>query len=575
MNSNFGGNNMENKPLSAADKGRAALKELKENCAHAASFSEELLMKIIRDNENTEFGREHNFCNIKSIEDYKRSIPFSTYDNYAEQIKRMTEGEKNILTVYPIVHYATTSGSIGVPKNIPVSIHTLNLYGQYTSNTATALIDNYVREKYGRELKDKKRLLTATVTQSTVADGTSRGSISGKMYEHVKDFMRTKVASPEEVLYPTEKMDFKYLKSFYALKEPDITSIAAPFTTAAFDILHYIELNWESLCDDIEKGVISPDCNMPEELRAKYQAELTPDPERAAFLRKEFSKGFDDPFVPRIWPDMEYLNAIGSGGFKIYTDKLRQYTGDLPMTFCNYASSEAMFAVVTEVEDMKYTLIPQGGFYEFLPVDIADDPEGDIMTKTLNLNELEVGKEYEIILTNLSGFYRYRIGDIVSIVGYEGESPKLCFYCRKNQMLSIAGEKTNEACVLNVIETFSKKTGVNVRDYSVFADTSVNPGRYVLFIEPDKPQVKSSRDWYRNITEEAMCSGNPSYGAKIHDGILSPMVLHFVQQETYALYRDVMMAKGVSGNQLKPVRIIDTPFKEKFYFGLIDEEGEN
>ena len=46
---------------------------------------------------------------------------------------------------------------------------------------------------------------------------------------------------------------------------------------------------------------------------------------------------------------------------------------------------------------------------------------------------------------------------------YEGESPKRCFYCRKNQMLSIAGEKTNEACVLNVIDTFSKKTDVKVR----------------------------------------------------------------------------------------------------------------
>ncbi len=566
---------MEERKLTAAEKGREALRVLKENCRHAGEFSENLLMKIVRDNENTEYGREHHFSEIRSVEDYKKKIPFTTYDSYAEQIGRMTRGQKNILTVYPIVHYASTSGSVGVPKRIPVSTHTLGLYGDYTSNVATALIADYVREKEGREIRDGKRLLTATITQGKVEDGTSCGSISGKMYEFVKDFMLKKVASPGDILFPEEKLDFKYLKTFYALKEADITSIAAPFTTAVFDLLHYIELNWERLCDDIEKGELSPDCKMSEELRARLQSELKPDPDRARFLRQEFSKGFEDPYVPRIWPNMEYVNAIGSGGFKIYTDKLRQYTGSIPMTFCNYAASEAMFAVVTEVESMDYTLIPQGGFYEFLPMELADEPEEEIMDKTKNLNELEVGKEYEIVVTNLSGFYRYRIGDIVSIVGYEGESPKLCFYCRKNQMLSIAGEKTNEACVLSVIDSFSKETGVGVRDYSVYADNDIAPGRYVLFIEPDKPQPIEKRPGYRDIADRAMCAANPSYGAKIRDGILSPMAVRFVAQETYALYRDVMLTRGASENQVKPVRILDTPFKEKFFFGLIDEEGCN
>ncbi|MCQ2441071.1 MAG: GH3 auxin-responsive promoter family protein [Clostridia bacterium] len=562
---------MDNRKQTAVDKGKEALKVLKENCHNATEFSKNLLMQIVRDNENTEFGREHHFKDIKTLEDYKKKIPFSTYDSYAKQVERMTRGEQNILTVYPIVHYATTSGSIGVAKNIPVSIHTLQLYGEYTSNIATALIDGYIKEKEGREMKHGKRLLTAIVTQGEVADGTSRGSISGKMYEHVKDYMLQVVASPADILFAKEKMDFKYLKSFYALKEENITSIAAPFTTAVYDLLHYIELNWQSLCDDIENGVISPKCKISDEVRSNLEAELSPDPKRAEFLRKEFKKGFDEPFVRRIWKDMEYINAIGSGGFRIYTDKLRRYTGDIPMTFSNYAASEAMFAVVTEVESMDYTLIPQGGFYEFLPVDIADEPDEEIMTKTKNLNELEVGKEYEIIVTNLSGFYRYRIGDIITVVGYEGESPKICFYCRKNQMLSIAGEKTNESCVLSVIDSFCNQTGVDVKDYSVYADNEISPGRYVLFMEPTKPLPKEKHSEYRDITDKAMCTANPSYGAKIQDGILSPMAIHFVEQETYALYRDVMLMRGVSENQLKPVSIIDTPFKEKFFFGLIDD----
>ena len=61
---------------------------------------------------------------------------------------------------------------------------------------------------------------------------------------------------------------------------------------------------------------------------------------------------------------------------------------------------------------------------------------------------------------------------------------------------------------------------------------------------------------------------NPSYGEKIRTGILGKTELIFVQQQTYQLYRDMMIMKGVSQNQLKPVRVIDTPMKLKFFYGL-------
>ncbi len=64
---------------------------------------------------------------------------------------------------------------------------------------------------------------------------------------------------------------------------------------------------------------------------------------------------------------MQGLYAIGSGGFVSYTEKIRRYSGDIPMCFANYSCSEAMIAVVTEVESFDYTLIPMGAYYEFLP----------------------------------------------------------------------------------------------------------------------------------------------------------------------------------------------------------------
>ena len=67
---------MDSKKMSPAEAGRAALAVLKDNCAHAGEFSDRLLMKIVRDNENTEYGVAHDFSKIESVEDFKEKLPF-------------------------------------------------------------------------------------------------------------------------------------------------------------------------------------------------------------------------------------------------------------------------------------------------------------------------------------------------------------------------------------------------------------------------------------------------------------------------------------------------------------------
>ena len=64
---------------------------------------------------------------------------------------------------------------------------------------------------------------------------------------------------------------------------------------------------------------------------------------------------------------------------------------------------------------------------------------------------------------------------------------------------------------------------------------------------------------------------NPSYGDKIRRGILAPLELRFVELETYQLYRDLMILRGTSPNQLKPVRVLDTPMKYQFFNELCEE----
>ncbi len=538
-------------------------------CMNAGAYSRDLLMRIVRDNENTEYGKKYGFSEIRSVEDYKKKVPFSKYDDYAEAIERMTRGEENLITAYPIIHYAKTSGSVDNPKNIPLSDRTMKAYMKYSSNIAQCVYDSGIRKIKGRPPKQGKQFITSVVKINHVKNGTLKSPISSAVFLQKKPLMRHVLPFPAEVMFPEEKIfDQKYLHAFYALRERNIVCLVAPFMTALVDSMYYIETNWRSLVHDIEVGRLDPAMDIDEDFRAEANKHLRPDPERAAELRAIFEKSFDEPVIPKIWPNCDYLSAIGGGGFASYTQKIKRYSGGIPIYFNSYAASEGPISSCLEMGKTESTVIPANGFFEFIPV---DDESGD-PSKTLDLDELEVGREYEIILTNLAGLYRYRLGDVVEVAGYDGQSPKIEFKYRKNQMINISGEKTNEAAAAWAVREFEKATGEAITDFSLYADTDDLPGRYVFFMEPEKHIPKEKHAHYRDICEEKLRIANPIYDEMLEGKHQLPMKLCFLQQETYYLYRDMMMLKGISENQIKPVRVIDTPRKKRFFFGLIDNE---
>lgn len=71
-----------------------------------------------------------------------------------------------------------------------------------------------------------------------------------------------------------------------------------------------------------------------------------------------------------------------------------------------------------EMNSPEYVMIPESGYYEFIPEEDADLSETLLRTHTLEMDQLQPGKKYEMVVTNLSGFYRYRIGDVVTVNGY-------------------------------------------------------------------------------------------------------------------------------------------------------------
>ena len=308
------------------------LELLETNCQSAREISEETLFMLLRDNEQTEYGKKHGFSEIHSVSDYKRKVPFSDYDDYAAYISRMTKGEKNLLTVYPIDMYALTTGSSGAPKRIPVSDRALAFNVGYCYDLPREVYRRYLFETAGDDsYEEHRQIRLAMAVGDHVEDGTLLTNFSGGVYFTVKEDLLPKLACAPEAMYGPGFSNYMYVKAFCALKGNDANVVVAPFMAAVSDFFHTIEENWRSLCRDIKLGRVNTEKGIPAEIAESINEAISPDPARAEELRGIFEQGFDEPIVKKIWPPFGYVLAIGTGGFSAYTEKVRRYVGDAPM----------------------------------------------------------------------------------------------------------------------------------------------------------------------------------------------------------------------------------------------------
>jgi len=96
--------------------------------ARVRDEQENVLFAILRRNENSEFGRNHNFSQIRTASEYQKRVPLRDYDDYRDQVNRIAGGESRVLTEEPVQLFEPTSGSASAAKWIP---YTTSLRGEF------------------------------------------------------------------------------------------------------------------------------------------------------------------------------------------------------------------------------------------------------------------------------------------------------------------------------------------------------------------------------------------------------------------------------------------------------------
>ena len=546
-------------------KGNASLRHLAQSSRAPMEENEALLMQIIRNNQNTEFGKAHHFDRIKTIDDFKRLVPPSVYDDYAAGMERVKAGEENVFTASKILGFSRTSGSSGMPKYIPATEASLQAYVKYTWTRALALGAKALKEQ-GKSYHPGRGVFLSPATNELLPNGMPCSNIAeigareyGRFYPYI-------LTVPTRRLFDMHDGDYIYNIYRFALADEDVTFIFSVFFSINVSQLSYLREHWRLIVDDIEKGVISDEVDLKPEVRKELSALVEPMPARAAYLRKQFEQGFDETLFKRLWPNLTVLCSIGNASFKPAADYIRRYAKGVPFDFSIYGASEALIGACTELENTDMQLLTDSCFYEFVPEDAFDNHGEDL--QTLTLDQLEQGKKYEILITTQAGLYRYHLKDVIEVKRFRNKCPMISFVYRKGQLFNVAGEKFSEEDARSTIERFEEAHGIKVDHWLFYQDDSVVPNRYALAVECD-----ADLDWEACIDELEGYMGhyNKRYPSQRAKCFISRMIVRRQQPGTHDAWAQLCISRGASAAQIKPVHTLDTAEKRDFFLQRMND----
>ena len=534
--------------------GRKALEDLRRDAEAASAVQCSELRSILAENKETEYGRRYGFADIKSVGAFQSEVPVTTYEDYQGYVERMIAGERGILTASDPVYYAITSGSTDRPKYVPVTEHDMRVHLGFIHSGIMGMVDEHFASSCP-DILSRKVFQVGEFARTALPSGVMCGVRSASLYQWLDrdgSFDASPFCVPKEVLFPDELEDLTYVKVRFALAERHLVSMHSVFLHRIVSTLDYIRNNWLMLLDDMERGDVGPSVPLSDRWRERLRGWLPPDPERAAELRALGIVEDAEDMIRRIWPEMRYLIAIGGRSFPVYEEAIAYYGPGIPIHHFIYGASEGFLSIANGVGcPDEYILIPAAGFFEFIPAEGGGRP--------LSVGEIEKGARYELVFTNHSGLYRYRMRDVLEVVDFFGETPVIKFCYRVNQMLNVADEKVDSEQLETAMRLFSDRMGIQLPRFCFDEDFSGRPGRYVAYIE-GRPLPDADR-----ILDECLSRASYGYsGCRLMGDISAPHV-RFLPEGAFRRYEDGIASPGRTMSQYKPAIMLRKDEMRSFF----------
>ena len=521
----------------------------------ASQVNDQTLMAILRRHRGSEFGRRHGFERIDSPSTYRLALPLATHEDFAADIERMSAGDKNVLCADKISGFGLTSGTTGKSKLVPITV----AQRRKTALAMMFLPQGFINELLPQNVPGGRGLLLInaappghTAGGFPIGPGTSLG---------MRNMLRSSSrfwTSPREAYEISSQADALYVHLLFAIISGEARYISAPFASTVLDLFHTLELRAAELVYDVRQGSLRGVASLDPKLRRSLERHLVPQPALASWLADELSAGCAD-IARRLFPQLSYVNTVTSGGFGLYAQRLVHYLGELPIYSSIYAATEAVLGIGVALDAGRYALIPGQAHYEFIPEGHIDEAQPN----TWQLDELQIGHRYELVLTTWSGLYRYRLGDIIEVIDRYRRTPLVEFRHRRGALLNICGEKTTERGAYTALLRSTGMSGLQLADFTTRIDTDSLPQRYVFYLElgsneqpADVPALVSK---LADLIDSGLGQGNSLYDLSRQSQRIGAAAVRLVRSGTFRRLRDIFVMRGASATQVKVPRVLGDP----------------
>lgn len=457
---------------------------------------EELLMNLIRTAEKTEIGCEHDFESIKSYATFAERVPVSTYEHLEPRIEKSRKGLQNIFWPSTIKWFAKSSGTTNSKsKFIPVSGDALE---NCHYKAAKDLLSLYLNNNEESQLFTGKSLRLGGSKQLYADNNTFFGDLSAILIENMP--------------------------------------LWAEFSSTPSNKVSLMD-DWE-----VKLGAIV------NETRNENVTSLAGVPSWMLVLLNKVLEETKKTNLLEVWPNAE-VYFHGGVSFDPYREQYKSlFPGTNFQYYEIYNASEGFFAIqdLNNSSDL-LLMLDYGIFYEFIPMDSYGTPN----QKIVRLADVELNKNYAIVITTNSGLWRYQIGDTVRFTSLNPYRIRVTG--RTKHHINVFGEELIIENADNAIAKACQATNSEMIDYTV-APIFMNgkeKGAHEWIIEFKKNPV--DLELFKKVLDETLQSLNSDYEAKRYNNMtLNMPVIHKARTQ---LFYDWLKNQNKLGGQNKIPRL--------------------
>jgi len=442
---------------------------------------------------DTAFGREHRFAEINNYNDFKKNVPIHDYEDIRPYIDRVVNGEENVLWPGKPAYLAKTSGTTSGVKYIPISKESMP---EHIKAARNALL-SYIHETGNADFVDGKMIFLQGSPTLTVKAGISTGRLSGIVAHHVPAYLQ-KNRLPS---YETNCIE-----------------------------------DWEQKVDAIVEETFNQDMRL-----------ISGIPPWCQMYFDRLSAKAGGKKVKDIFPNFK-LYVHGGVNYEPYRARMEESIGAKIDAIETYPASEGFIAFQdSQKEKGLLLLVDSGIFYEFIP---SEEYFNENPTR-INLKDVELDKNYALIMNTSAGLWGYSLGDTIKFVSKDPY--KIVVTGRIKHYISAFGEHVIGEEVEQSLMGVAQQEGVDVVEFTVAPQVNPPAGQlpyHEWFIEFGSAPVDLKA--FAVKVDKALQKKNIYYFDLIEGNILQPLIIQSLQKDAFINY---MRSQGKLGGQNKVPRL--------------------